>query len=66
MNLFLDLVLQREWMGHPAGSKIRLVKGLALQLIQRGSAILAVDAVERKSMTAAPRDKMVRRAAMRK
>lgn len=65
MMLFSDVILTRDWMGHPPGSKIRIVQGLALQLIQRGGAVIAGEkmegVIETKAIEAAPVDKMMRK-----
>ena len=67
---YLPIKLTREWMGHPSGSRMQLIRSQAENLESRGTAkilvspvskaIVKVERKKRKIVASPPKDKMVK------
>lgn len=55
--------LLEDWEGHKAGTVANLEVGAAIRLLKKGT---AVSASERRDFAQPPKDKMIRRAKVRK
>ena len=56
--LYEEIVLKKEWMGHPKKARLTIIKNKADELINRGVAKLFVA----KELKSPPKDKMFKRA----